>query len=121
MLRRCRCQRCHRHRFTFLTFIVNISIIRCWIAPNGRYTEAGPANLLRQIRFDVRGEGLLRLPLGAAMPARLMAHREAALDHTGCACRLSGLLVATLARLGLQRLAGPLEVKVIIGRVTATD
>ena len=76
---------------------------------------------MRQIRFDVRGEGLLRLPLGAAMPARLMAHREAALDYAGCACRLSDLLVATPARLGLLRLAGPLEVKVIIGGVTTTD
>ena len=76
---------------------------------------------MRQVRFDVRREGLLRLPLGAAMPTRLMAHREAALDHARCACRLGDELVAIPARLGLLRLAGPLEVKVILGRVTATD
>ena len=76
---------------------------------------------MRQIRFDVRGEGLLRLPLGASVPARLVAHREAALDHARCACRLSDVLVAIPAQLGLLRLAGPLKVKVILARVTATD
>ena len=63
----------------------------------------------------------MRLPLGAAVPARLMAHREAALDYTGCACRLSDVLVAIPARLGLLRLAGPLEVKIFFDRIAATD